>query len=121
MLNVQLDEVNGIVTLVPEGQLEKGDFESATRQIDPVIEKLGKLKGLIIHVEHFPGWDSFGALVSHLTFVKGHQRKVARIAFVTDSPMGGLAEKVGNHFISAEIKDFPFAGLEQGRDWILGV
>ena len=121
MLNVQLDEVNGIVTLVPEGKLEKSDFESAATQIDPLIEKLGKLKGLIIHVEHFPGWDSFGALATHLSFVKEHHRKVARIAFVTDSPMGGMAEKVGNHFVSAEIKDFPFAGLEQGKNWILGV
>lgn len=77
MLNVQLDEANGIVTLVPEGPLEKGDFESAARQIDPLIEKPGTLNGLIVHVEHFPGWDSFGALVSHLTFVKGHHRTIA--------------------------------------------
>ena len=40
MLNVQLGDANGMVTLMPDGKLEKSDFESVTAQIDPLIEKV---------------------------------------------------------------------------------
>ncbi len=120
MLHVQLDEEVGIVTLIPEGQLKKSDFENVSALVDPVLERLGSLAGLIISVEEFPGWESFGALASHLTFIKDHHRHIKRIAFVTDSPIGGIAEKVGRHFISAEIKDFGYAEWVAARDWVLG-
>ncbi len=84
-----------------EFPLEKTDFEKAAEEIDPLIEETGKLKGLVIHAENFPGWDSFGALVSHLKFIKNHHREIGRIALVTDSPMGNLAEKLGSHFVAA--------------------
>ncbi len=41
----------------------------------------------MICAKTFPGWESFGALVSHLRFVKIHHRKIARIAAVTDSEL----------------------------------
>ena len=119
MLNVTLDLESRIAQLEPEGALERGDFESAAAQIDPLIEENGSLNGLIIRVDHFPGWDSFGALVSHLKFVKDHHREIRRIAFVTDSPVGNLAEKIGPHFVAAEIKHFGFQALEDAKIWIL--
>jgi hypothetical protein len=39
----------------------------------------------MIRTESFPGWESFGALVSHLKFVADHHRQIERIAAVTDS------------------------------------
>ena len=120
MLNVNLDEKLGIVTLEPDTKLSKDDFIGAAKIVDPYIEKFGKLNGLIIHVKSFPGWDSFGALIKHLKFVKEHHKKVACIAFVTDSPIGGFAEHVASHFISAEIKHFSFEHLDDARMWISG-
>ena len=119
MIHVELDTTNGIALLEPQGALEQGDFEKAAAQIDPAIERVGKLNGLIIHVEKFPGWDSFGALVSHLKFVRSHHQEIGRIAFVTDSSIGNLAEKVASHFVVAEIKHFDFKSMDAARDWIL--
>ena len=120
MLSVKIDEVNGIALFEPNGSLSEGDFRSAIQIVDPWIEKYGNLKGLIIHAKSFPGWDSFGALSSHLVFVKEHHTKIGRVAFVTNSVVGNLAEKIASHFVKAEIKLFPYKDLEDARLWIIG-
>jgi len=119
MLRVDLSEVDGIAILAPDGVLTENDFTSAAAIIDPYIEKVGKLKGVLIHVKSFPGWDSFAALVTHLKFVREHQEMVSRVAFVTDSPILSVAENVATHFVNAEIKKFAFGDIEDARVWIL--
>jgi len=119
MLSINLDEHDGIAILEPNGELSKTDFISASKIIDPYIEKSGKINGIIIHVKSFPGWESFSALLTHLSFVKDHHKKVAYVAFVTDSPVGGLAEHVANHFVSAQIKSFTFSEMDHAKKWII--
>jgi hypothetical protein len=119
MLTIKIDEANHIAILEPQGPLSRTDFESAVKIIDPFIEKTGRLHGLMIHTKSFPGWDSFSALCSHLTFVKNHHKKVSRIALVTDSALGSFAEVVASHFVNAEIKVFSFPEMEEAKVWIL--
>ena len=119
MLKVDLDEVEGIAILEPDGELSESDFYAAAKIIDPYLENFGELKGIIIHVKSFPGWDSFSSLIAHLKFVREHHRKVSRIAFATDSPIGSFAESIARHFVNAEIKNFDFSELETSRKWIL--
>lgn len=119
MLNVDLDQIEGIAVLEPDGVLTEKDFQSASSLIDPYIERAGKLNGIIIHVQSFPGWDSFSALLTHLKFIRDHHEKVSFVALATDSPIGRFAENVASHFVSAEIKEFPFNELENARKWIL--
>ena len=119
MLKVELDEANGIATLIPNGALSENDLESAARVIDPFIEKQGNLRGLIIKTKTFPGWESFGSLIKHFKFVKEHHNKVSHVALVTDSVLGDFAEKIADHFVSAEIKHFAFDDLNNAQSWIL--
>lgn len=119
MLTVKLEEISGIAILKPDGELSENDFISAAQSIDLYLEKTGKLNGLIIYVESFPGWDSFSGFLAHLKFVKEHHKKVSHIAFVTGSSLGSLAENVASHFVSAEIKSFPFNELENAIQWII--
>ncbi len=120
MLSVKIDEAHGIAILEPDGALSKTDFQSAAAIIDPFIEKTGRLNGIMIHTESFPGWDSFAALFSHLTFVKDHHKKVSRVALVTNSVIGNFAEAVAGHFINAKIKVFPFQEIGKATLWITG-
>ncbi len=124
MLIINLDEENSIAMIEPTGVLDARDFQAAASTIDPYIERAGKLNGLIIHTESFPGWDSFEAFVSHLKFVKDHHRKIRHIALVTDSAILTLAETLvetlGGHFIDAEIRCFDYQALEQSKRWIAG-
>lgn len=119
MLNITLDSENAIVLLEPDAALSEQDFRSANAAIDPFIQIHGGLNGLIIHVHTFPGWDSFSAMVSHLTFIHEHHRKVRRIAVASDPDLGGLVQSIGSHLISAEIKAFGYDELAEAQRWIL--
>jgi hypothetical protein len=77
------------------------------------------LAGLIIEAPSFPGWKSFGALVAHLRFVRDHHKFIRKIAVVTDSAMGDLAEHLVSHFVSAEIKHFPGTDIAAAKQWIM--
>lgn len=92
MLNVKLDEITGIAVLEPDNELSKEDFIAVGRNIDPYIEKNGSLKGIIIHVKDFPGWESFGSLLAHITFVQEHHKQVAKVA---------LDRFIGQHYRGA--------------------
>ena len=118
MLNFQIDEKNGIAIFTPDEKLSADDFKSASNLIDPYIEQYKRLNGLIIYTESFPGWESFSGLVSHITFVKDHHKKIKRIALVTDSALGSLAESLSSHFVSAKIKVFEYSQLDSAKAWI---
>ena len=122
MIKLELLRDQGIVILSPDGPLEKADFERLAHEIDPFIAANGKLKGLMICAKAFPGWDSFGALVSHLKFVRDLHRQVGRIAAVTDSEFLKIMPHIAKQFVSAQVRQFPshqrteaLAWLEAGR------
>jgi hypothetical protein len=98
--------------------LEKSDFEAIAKVVDPHIEETGGLAGLIIEAPAFPGWSSFGAMAAHLRFVRDHHRKIKKIALVTDSALGDVAEHLVSHFISAQVLHFPASRLDEARSWI---
>ena len=88
------------------------------RAVDPQIEATGDLAGLIIDAPEFPGWDSFGTMVTHFRFVRDHHKRVKKVAIVTNSHIGDVAEHLASHFVSAEVRHFQGEQLEQARQWI---
>jgi hypothetical protein len=48
--------------ITPEGPFERLDFENLAKAIDPLTKSKGKLAGLMIYTNLFPGWESFGAV-----------------------------------------------------------
>jgi len=120
MIDYELDKTSRIVRLRPESPLSKNDFTELAKAVDPEIDSGGDLAGLIIDAAHFPRWDSFGALVTHMRFVHDHHAHVKKIAVVTDSHLGDLGEHLVSHFVAAEVKHFPAGQLGQARDWIIG-
>ena len=118
MFEHHLDPATSILLVKPQSALDKNDFVEMAKAVDPQIEAHGDLAGLIIEAPHFPGWDSFGALVSHMRFIRDHEKHVKKIAVVTDSHLGDVAEHLTSHFVSAQIKHFPAGEVEQARSWI---
>ncbi|GKS58141.1 hypothetical protein YTPLAS18_16680 [Nitrospira sp.] len=72
MLAYELLRKEGILLVRPQGPIQAGDFEAVATVVDPYIEQAGRLRGVLIEAPSFPGWDSFGALLSHLRFVRDH-------------------------------------------------
>ncbi|HYC13829.1 MAG TPA: STAS/SEC14 domain-containing protein [Stellaceae bacterium] len=119
MITVELLKEKGIAIVTPEGKLEASDFARIGAAIDPYILANGSLKGLMICAPAFPGWADFAALVSHIRFVRGHHRKIARIAAVTDSDFAKLVPAVAKHFVAAEIRHFAFAEKASALAWLV--
>lgn len=119
MIEYNLDTANSILYVRPKSALEQDDFAKLAREVDPQIESTGALAGLIIEAPVFPGWDSFGAMVAHFRFVRDHHQRIEKVAVVTDSPLGSLAEHLASHFVSAEIRHFPAGKVEAARQWIM--
>jgi hypothetical protein len=120
MIDYDLDTDNSVVLVHLKAPLDTADFTKLAQAVDPQIEATGALAGVIIDAPSFPGWDDFGSMVSHLRFVRDHHRHVKKVAVVTDSALGNVAEHLASHFISAEIKHCPAGQTETAEQWILG-
>jgi len=118
-MEVEIQKQNKIVILKPKDILTEDDFLYAKSLIDPFIEEEGLLSGIIIYTKDFPGWSSFSSFLSHMQFIKEHHKKIKKLAFVTDSFVGEMGEKVGSHFVNAEVKNFAYDALDKAQEWIV--
>lgn len=118
MLDHRLDGSRSILYLHPTSVLTKEDFAALADIVDPHIEANGALAGILLEFEHFPGWESLGAMAAHFKFVREHHRKVKKIAIVTDAKIGELGEKLAAHFVAASIKHFPAGATSAAKMWI---
>jgi len=118
-LKVTIEEQSKLVILEPQAELSKDDFLYAKSLVDPFIEREGVLNGIIIYTKDFPGWDSFSGFLEHMEFIKEHHKKIKKLAFVTDSFVGEMAQKLGKHFVNAEIKNFDYVDLQKAKEWIV--
>jgi hypothetical protein len=119
MIEFELDNPNAILTVQPKSALEKVDFEQLAAAVDPFLEANGRLAGLLIEVASFPGWESVGAMAAHFRFVRDHHKRIGKVALVTDSALGNVAERLAAHFVAAEIRHFPAGERDQARQWII--
>ena len=120
MVEHDLDTVNSILYVRPQSALAADDFARLAGTVDPHIEATGGLAGIVIEIPSFPGWEGLGAMAAHFRFVRDHHRRVKKVAVVTDSALGRVAEHLASHFVSAEIKRFPAGQVEAAKEWILG-
>ncbi len=118
MLKHELRKDQGILIVRPVGPLSADDFEFIATDVDAHIEAPGKLNGLMIHARRFPGWEDLWAVMSHLKFVREHHRKIRRVAVVSDSAILQFAPKIATHFVSAEIRQFPFGAKDEALAWL---
>lgn len=112
-----LDE-QGILILKPHGELNAADFQRITNEIDPYIENVGDLKGVIIEAEHFPGWDDLSAFVAHFRFVKNHRNNVKRLAVVSNDLVMAALPLLAKCFLVQESHQFPLAQKTEALAWV---
>ena len=118
MIHHELLRERGVLTLKPEGALRADDFVALADVVDPYIEQHGALNGLMIEARSFPGWEDFGALLSHLRFVRDHHRRIRRVALVSDNTLLTAAPKIASYFVSAELRTFDAAGRAAALAWL---
>ena len=120
MIAFELLRDAGVLIVAPKEALTTEDFRAISRTVDPHITENGKLTGLLIEARSFPGWDSFGALVEHMSFVRAHHRKIERVAVVTDSTILKIAPRIAEHFAHPEFKVFRSGEKANALAWLQG-
>ncbi len=118
MLKHTMIKPEGILILEPDAPLEATDFDDLAHEIDPYIAEHGKLPGLMIHAETFPGWASSDAFLAHMRFVKSHYQDIVRLAVVTDSVLLTEVPKIVSHLVDAQVKTFPASEFEDALQWL---
>ena len=118
MIHFELMRDRNILVIIPDGPLQKADFEQLAKEVDPFIASNGELAGLMIYAKSFPGWDSFGAFVSHLKFVADHHRHIKRIATVTNSGFLKVMPIIARHFVQAKIRHFDLEKKDLALAWL---
>lgn len=118
MLDYSIVKPEGILVLKPNAPLNKEDFIGLSAAADSYLSDHAKLHGVLIHTKGFPGWENFGGFAAHMHFVREHHKKVERVAIVTDSQIAEIAESLGRHFTSAELRHFPFVEDMKALDWL---
>lgn len=118
MIEYMLDQTKSVLHVRPTGPLQENDFVALSQTVDPFIERNHGLNGLLLEVAHFPGWTNLAAATQHFRFVRDHQRKIKKIAIVTDSLLGEAAEQIATHFVAATIKHFSLSHLDEAKSWV---
>ena len=119
MLDYSIMTQEGILVVKPKGPLSKEDFGGLAAAADSYLSDHAKLHGVLVQAKGFPGWENFGGFAAHMHFVRDHHRKVERVAIVTDSPVASVAESLGKHFTSAEVRQFSFPDEKKAMDWLM--
>ena len=118
MLRITEDDAHGCFILEPSGTLTREDFDALTRKFDAKVGAGGPVPNLVIHAVSFPGWHDFGAFLEHMRFLREHQRKIARIALVSNAGILDIAPKIASHFVEARLRHFPASDLEAALAWV---
>lgn len=118
MLNHELQHRAAILVLNPKGPLEAADFTALASSVDAYLQRHGKLRGVLIRAKSFPGWKDFGALLSHLTFVKAHHQDIEKVAVVADGAFATVMPKLANHFVRAQVQHFDAESENAAWDWL---
>ena len=120
MIDFELLRDAGVLIVTPKGALSAEDFRAVSSTVDPYISEHGHLTGLLIEAPSFPGWDSLGALIEHLRFVRDHHGKIERVAVVTDSTILTIAPRIAEHFAHPEFEVFRSEERGSALAWLQG-
>ena len=118
MLSHDLRRDDGILVLKPEGPLEAADFDTLAAHVDAYLEQNGVLHGVLIESKTFPGWKDFSALLAHLKFVKGHHRRIEKVAVVAGGGFANVMPHMASHFIKAEVRQFDPSHQDAAWKWL---
>ena len=118
MLEHKLLKDAGVLVVRPKEPLSTEDFAALAAEADSYIERNGALNGLMICAEKFPGWENLEGAVSHFKFVRDHHRKIAKVAFVSDSELLAILPRLAAHFVSADIKHFKRGEEAEALTWL---
>ena len=118
MITYKILKDDRIVIIEPLGPIKRSDLDALTRDVDNYIRQKGIIRGMIISTRSFPKWHNLGAFIKDMKFVFAHQRKIQRVASVTDSKLLMMVHNTARHVLFPEIRHFSYGDIEAAIKWI---
>jgi hypothetical protein len=107
----------GVIVVEVSEPLRAQDFDALAATAGTWLKTHDRLGGVVLHARSFPGWQNLGGLLRHVRFVRDHHRKTGRVALATDSRLAGLAPRLANHLVQAEVRRFGYDQLQAAVAW----
>lgn len=117
-INVMADEC--VIEVTVHGKLESVDLESIASKADEIIAHEGRIKGLVLNIAEFSGWDRLHTFLEHLKIIKTHHKHVERIAAVGDASWQKLLPNLTSLFVKADVRTFNVSQIESAQKWVRG-
>lgn len=70
-----LNRERGILHVCPHALLRKEDLDDHANMVDHFIVETGDLRGLILDIADFPGWENLGGCSPTFSFCQGSPPK----------------------------------------------
>jgi hypothetical protein len=117
MLRVATDDENRLITIEVEGRVTRDELRDALRQFEAFVAGRKPVRVLQI-VRSFSSIEPT-ALAEDIDFSFRHLNSFSHAAIVTDLDWIGWWTRLMGGFVSAEVKHFPLARLDEARAWLL--
>jgi len=106
---------DGVLLVEPDRRLRQEDFDGLYSTVSQWTAEHAKLTGLIVHAQKLPpGWESIGALVRHVQFLRSLQ--LERVALVTDAKLASVAARLGG-LAGVTVRHFPYEQVDEAIAW----
>lgn len=107
----------GVVVVEVAQALRAQDFDELAATVDPWIEEHGELSGVVVHTPGLPRWKDLRSFLTYVRFLRGHHRKVRRIALSAGGRAAGIASRIGRRFVRPEVERFGYDELDRAIEW----
>jgi hypothetical protein len=119
-LDYDLEKASGILTIEPKAPLTVDDFKTLTADVDRYLASHDTWNGILLGVAHVPGRENFAAFIQHMRFVRDHQKRIARVAVLTDNSLLKIAPEIAAHLAHPEFRVFASGDRAGAVDWLKG-
>jgi hypothetical protein len=115
---IQLEVISrGVLKIVAPEKLKVDDFAELAPIVKSILEHHDKIR-LFIDATRLEGWENIEALEKHAAFVKGHQRKVERIAVIARHDWQHWLVGAVKVFLHPEIRMFDKSESDEALRWV---
>jgi hypothetical protein len=112
-----------VLLVQPIGPLRAADFDAIAPSVadgSARQPRVSRVRGLVIQLRDFPGWENVAGFVGHIHFVCNAGEGVRRVALSTDACIPRLTPELAEHFIRAELRLFALTQLSEAAAWATG-
>jgi hypothetical protein len=118
MLEYEWNSAASVLVVRPTGPLGVPDFETLSTQFAVAVKRAGRVRGLLIDLPAFPGWQGVRGVRAHVRFIAQHHRLIARVAIVTDSLLLRFGPPVANLLLHPKVRRFRRGEQTAALDWL---